>query len=181
MLGYARVLLWYCFCIALVLLWYCSGIARVLLWYCFGIARVLLWYYSGIARVLLWYCLSMLGYRLGMLGYCSGIAWVLLGYCSGIARVFLGYAWICLDIARVLISHFSITDYQVNWDLPMASRSEKLRLKILYQSSPLKICKQPTDRLTNQPTDKVGLLGVAWGCSGLAQRLVFSGQRYYDC
>ena len=116
-----------------------------------------------------------------MPGYYSGIALVLLGY----ARVLLGYclgiAWVFSGIAGVLISHFSITDYQVNWDLPMASRSEKLRLKILYQSSPLKICKQPTDRLTNQPTDKVGLLGVAWGCSGLAQRLVFSGQRYYDC
>ena len=29
----------------------------------------------------------------------------------------------------------SITDYQVNWDLPMASRSEKLRLKILYHTA----------------------------------------------
>ena len=54
------------------------------------------------------YGVACLGYYLGMLEYAwvFGYARVLLGYCSDIARVFLGYA-------RVLISHYSIRDYQV--------------------------------------------------------------------
>ena len=66
---------------------------------------------------------QVFGYARVFLGYCLGIAWVLLGYCLGIARVLLEYAWVGSGIAWVLISHFSIRDYQVCKGLALSYRS----------------------------------------------------------